>query len=151
ARAVRRQSRAAARSRRAAGGPRSLPARRAAPRGGPMKGMNRTRGTAVDGTLHLVQSIGDILSTPIGARVMRRDYGSLLPELVDAASNPSGRLAVFAATAIALRRWEPRLKLTKIELTRSAPDGQFDLQLEGIRLDLPPAAAAANLSVPLSI
>jgi len=116
-----------------------------------MKGMNRTRGTAVDGTLHLIQSIGDILSTPIGARVMRRDYGSLLPELVDAAANPSGRLAVFAATAIALKRWEPRLRLTKVGLELGEQSGQFNLHLEGVRLDLPPAAAAATLSVPLSL
>jgi len=116
-----------------------------------MKGMNRTVGKAIDGTAHLIQSIGDILSTPIGSRVMRRDYGSLLPELVDAAANPSGRLAVFAATAIALKRWEPRLKLTKVGLELGDTPGQFTLQLEGIRTDLPPAGAAASLTVPLSI
>lgn len=116
-----------------------------------MKGTNRHNGAALDGTAHLIQSIGDILSTPIGSRVMRRDYGSLLPELVDAAANPSGRLAVYAATAIALRRWEPRLKLTKVALERAGADGQFVLKLDGQRLDLPPAGAAASLSVPLSI
>lgn len=116
-----------------------------------MKGMNRTSGAAIDGTLHLIQSIGDILSTPIGSRVMRRDYGSLLPELVDAAANASGRLAVFAATAIALKKWEPRLRLTKVGLELGASSGQFELQIEGDRLDLPPTAAAVTLAVPLSL
>ena len=32
---------------------------------------------------HIDQSIGDILSTPIGTRVMRPDYGSRIPRLVD--------------------------------------------------------------------
>jgi len=116
-----------------------------------MKGMHRSSGAAVDGTAHLAQSIGDILSTPIGSRVMRRDYGSLLPELVDAAANPSGRLAVFAATAIALRRWEPRLKLTKVGLELGDAPGRFTLQLEGIRADLPAAGALESLSVPLNL
>ena len=116
-----------------------------------MNGMDRVTGAAIDGTLHLVQSIADILSTPIGSRVMRRDYGSLLPELIDAAANPSGRLAVYAATAIALKRWEPRLRLTKVGLELGRSPGQFKLQIEGTRLDLPPAAAAASLSVPLTL
>ena len=34
--------------------------------------MNRTTGTAISGLEHLRQSVGDILSTPIGSRVMRR-------------------------------------------------------------------------------
>ena len=48
-----------------------------------MIGMSRETGTALDGNAHLAQSIGDILSTPLGARVMRRDYGSDLPDLID--------------------------------------------------------------------
>lgn len=116
-----------------------------------MLGMNRHTGAPLDGNGHLAQSIGDILSTPLGTRPMRRDYGSLLPELVDAAANPSGRLAVFAATAIALKRWEPRLRLTKVGFTRGALPGQFSLELEGVRTDLPRSAASVSLSVPLSL
>lgn len=38
-------------------------------------GMSRHTGAALDGADHLAQSVADILGTPIGSRVMRRDYG----------------------------------------------------------------------------
>ena len=45
--------------------------------------MSRTTGQRLEPLAHLRQSIGDILSTPIGSRVMRREYGSLVPALID--------------------------------------------------------------------
>ncbi len=51
-------------------------------------GMNAATGRNLTGLDHLHQSIADILSTPIGTRVMRRDYGSRLPELIDAPMTP---------------------------------------------------------------
>ena len=35
--------------------------------------MNRNTGRAVAGLEHLRQSVADILTTPVGSRVMRRD------------------------------------------------------------------------------
>ncbi|SPX13597.1 Baseplate assembly protein W [Escherichia coli] len=32
---------------------------------------------------HLKQSVRDILTTPLASRVMRREYGSLVPDLID--------------------------------------------------------------------
>ena len=48
-----------------------------------MIGMSAVTGKPLEGLDHLRQSIADILSTPIGTRVGRREYGSLLAELVD--------------------------------------------------------------------
>lgn len=48
-----------------------------------MRGMNASTGKELEGLNHLKQSIVDILTTPIGSRVMRRDYESRLLELVD--------------------------------------------------------------------
>ena len=48
-----------------------------------MNGINAHTGQALSGIDHLRQSIRDILTTRIGTRVMRRDYGSRLPTLVD--------------------------------------------------------------------
>ena len=48
-----------------------------------MIGLNSHKGKRLDGLSHLHQSIRDILTTRRGTRVMRRDYGSRLPELVD--------------------------------------------------------------------
>ncbi|EDJ4804012.1 baseplate assembly protein, partial [Salmonella enterica] len=41
-------------------------------------GMNRNTGLAISDSEHIGQSMRDILLTPVGSRVMRREYGSLL-------------------------------------------------------------------------
>ena len=79
-------------------------------------GMDAITGRALDGMDHLRQSVRDILTTPIGSRVMRRDYGSALPDLVDANVTGLTIAQFYAATADALARHEPRLHITKVAL-----------------------------------
>lgn len=80
-------------------------------------GMSRTNGELLNQDEHLRQSIHDILTTPLGTRLMRREYGSLLPFLIDAPANDATRLKLMAATATALIRWEPRIKVSKVSLS----------------------------------
>ena len=91
--------------------------------------MNRHTGQRLDALAHLRQSIGDILATPIGSRVMRREYGSLVPALIDKPDNLATRTRFFSAAASALMRWEPRLKVDRMAITRH-PDQQGRLTLE---------------------
>lgn len=114
-----------------------------------MTGMNATTGTALSGNAHLAQSISDILSTPLGSRVMRRDYGSLLFELLDQPINGALKMLLRAATAIALRRWEPRLRLTRVEIDGEPQAGRLSITLHGQRTDLPRANASVILSIPI--
>lgn len=119
-----------------------------------MIGMNAVTGKRLEGDAHLAQSIGDILTTPIGTRPLRRDYGSALFELIDQPMNALGRLRVFAAVADALRRWEPRLRITRIALTGDdgavLAGGGFGLLLEGQRTDDPAPTALTRFSIPLT-
>lgn len=94
-----------------------------------MRGMNAADGTALSGLDHLRQSVRDILTTRVGTRVMRRDYGSDLPRLVDRPMNPALTLDLYAATAKALRRWEPRLRLLRVAIADARP-GRIELYLE---------------------
>lgn len=110
-------------------------------------GMAATTGTALTGIEHLAQSVGDILTTPIGTRLQRREYGSMLFDLIDQPLNPATRLLIFAATALALARWEPRLRLRRVQLTGTA-DGAVSLSLEGDLADLT-ANSHVLLSVPI--
>jgi len=114
-----------------------------------MIGMDASTGKPLSGDAHLAQSIGDILSTPIGTRVMRRDYGSALFELLDAPMNALTRLRLFAATAVALARWEPRLKLTRVSVADPAVPGRFALTIEGQRTDDPSPNSLTRLTIPL--
>lgn len=119
-----------------------------------MIGMDAVTGKRLEGDAHLAQSIGDILTTPIGSRVLRRDYGSALFELVDQPMNALGRLRVFAAVADALRRWEPRLRITRIALAGEdgarLAGGAFGLLLEGERTDDPAPTSLTRFSIPLT-
>lgn len=114
-----------------------------------MIGMDRTTGQALSGDDHLAQSIGDILSTPLGSRVMRRDYGSLLFELVDRPLNPATTLLLIMATAIALARWEPRIAVRQVLFSGTFADGSATLTVIGTRTDGPDPTALARLTIPI--
>ncbi|MCW8207632.1 hypothetical protein D8B24_11340 [Verminephrobacter aporrectodeae subsp. tuberculatae] len=113
--------------------------------------MNRLDGRAITGVAHLRQSVADILTTPIGSRVMRREYGALLYELLDHPDNAATRARIFSAVASALMRWEPRLRLTQIRLTRSTP-GRADITLDGLYLQPSiKTPQVLSLSVPVGL
>lgn len=86
-----------------------------------MTGVDRSTGKHLGGLDHLRQSVEDILRTRIGTRVMRRDYGSRLPELIDAPLTPETLLDIYAAVHEAVRRWEPRLRLTRVRAATAQP------------------------------
>ncbi len=100
-----------------------------------MAGINRFTGkrlTSIEDQVR--QNIADIISTPIGSRVMRRDYGSHLPLLIDQPLNAEAVARLYVATATALLRWEPRFQISSIHLiTPSSIDGGItELYLEGM-------------------
>jgi len=96
-------------------------------------GMSRQNGKRIDGFDHLRQSIADILSTKKGTRVMRRDYGSNLFGLVDRPMNASLITAIYCETAGALYRWEPRLRIRRVEADLSDyMNGHITLTVIGV-------------------
>jgi phage baseplate assembly protein W len=113
-----------------------------------MSGMSATTGTRLDGDAHIRQSVRDILTTPIGSRLMRRDYGSLLPDLIDHPGNAANRLRLMSATVMALLRWEPRLAIshTTIDIDDA---GNVVVDLDAVRRSGPRAGSPINLSVPI--
>lgn len=95
-------------------------------------GMSQGNGKAITDTDHLRQSVRDILLTPQGSRIARREYGSLLSELIDQPQNPALRLQVMSAVYVALSRWEPRLTPDSITINSSL-DGSMVVELTGQR------------------
>jgi phage baseplate assembly protein W len=94
-----------------------------------MRGINAETGKALSGLDHLRQSIRDILTTPVGSRVMRRDYGSRLFQLVDAPVNRRTIVDIYAATIEALLRWEPRITPRRVSIA-AAETGRVVIDLE---------------------
>lgn len=99
-------------------------------------GMSRTTGALLPPPEHLRQSIYDILMTPIGSRLLLRDYGSLLPFLIDKPMNPATKLKLMAAIATAIVKWEPRVKVRQVQLsmntdaTNTTGNTGFDVLLD---------------------
>ena len=95
-----------------------------------MRGTNRQTGRSLSGVDHLKQSITDILTTPIGSRVMRRDYGSNLFKLTDAPLNQSTLVELYASTAGALKKWEPRINVKSVKAL-TIKDGKVEIEVTG--------------------
>ena len=94
-----------------------------------VKCMSRTTGKALTEDKHVLQSLKDIVTTPIGSRVMRRDYGSLVPFLIDQPASPRLVMQLRAAIIHAIMRWEKRVKPTAINIIPSM-DGKATLQID---------------------
>ncbi|EBX2069236.1 baseplate assembly protein [Salmonella enterica subsp. enterica serovar Virchow] len=97
-------------------------------------GMNRNTGIGISDSEHISQSMRDILLTPVGSRVMRREYGSLLSALIDMPQNPALRLQIMVACYSAIQKWEPRIRLTSINFERG-DTGEMYVDITGMRTD----------------
>lgn len=110
-----------------------------------MRGMNRTTGKLIEGLEYLQQRLTDVLTTPIGTRVMRRDYGCRLFDLVDQTMNEGWLVQCYAAIAEAVD--DPINGLPDFRLERVAPkdlgDGGGAFELTGIYL---PTAEQVSVS-----
>lgn len=111
--------------------------------------MNAITGRAIgDDTDHIRQSIRDILTTPVGSRLKRREYGSLIPELIDHPGNATNRLRMMSASIMAIIRWEPRVSVQSAVITITM-DGAATLDMDAVRRTGPRAGTAINLTVPV--
>ena len=91
--------------------------------------MSRESGLTIQNEADQIrQAIQDILTTPVGTRLMRRPYGSLLPSMIDAPFNEITRLQLYAAAATALIQWENRISLESISI-EPQEHGKFLLDL----------------------
>jgi hypothetical protein len=84
-------------------------------------GMNLQSGTVLSGIDHIKQSIADILTTPIGSRVMLPEYGSRLFDLTDQPLSVGFILQLKVAVIEAIDRWEPRVKVLKVDIDSASP------------------------------
>lgn len=95
-----------------------------------MQGMNINTGRTISDLEHLRQSINNILSTPIGSRIMRREYGSRLFQRLDAPMTGELIAEIYADVVEALFNYEPRFKVTNVTVV-SIKDGHLVLDLVG--------------------
>ncbi|HBA8284312.1 TPA: hypothetical protein J1088_003154 [Escherichia coli] len=87
-----------------------------------------------------------ILRTPVGSRVMRRDYGSLLASMIDQPQTPALELQIKVACYMAVLKWEPRVTLSSVTTARSF-DGRMTVTLTGQHND---TGQPLSLTIPVS-
>lgn len=93
--------------------------------------MSRNTGQLLTEDDHIRQSVADILTTPIGSRVERRPYGSMIPDLIDHPYNAANRLRLMSATVMAIGRWEPRLSITAVVVQQIA--GKVAVEMQAVK------------------
>lgn len=109
--------------------------------------MSRETGKSISIDLeHIYQSIQDIVTTPIGSRVMRRQYGTLVFQLMDGPFDDILQMQIYAAIATAIIRWEPRVSLHSVSLS-IADLGAYVLDLDFTLVD---NNQLSSIRIPLS-
>ena len=98
-----------------------------------MTGMDRETGKPLTTLEHIEQCLRDVLSTPVGTRLMRRDYGSRVFELLGKPMTSTWRIELFAAVNDAIRKWEPRFipELISLEEETELKNGRVVFSLRG--------------------
>lgn len=94
-------------------------------------GINAVTGEVLSDWPHVRQSIRKILMTPRGSRVMRRTFGSDLPDLADLKMTRRNILAIYSAAASAILEWEPRFRMSSGRVTQARADGALSLDIFG--------------------
>ena len=95
-------------------------------------GMDQETGRLLTGWAHCAQSIAVIVTTAIGSRVMRRDFGSDAPALQDRPGVAREVARHYQAIARALRKWEPGFRLRKVRLVALGAGGVAEIVIAGV-------------------
>ena len=108
--------------------------------------MNINTGTDISEINHLKQSISNILTTPIGSRVMRRDYGSNLFKKIDHPVNGELIAEIYLDIVESLFIWEPRFELDQVSV-QNIQNGKITIDLEGSFLKLGEQITLENIEI----
>lgn len=97
----------------------------------PSVGLDAATGGTITGWEHVVQSLRDVFDTRFGTRIMREWYGSFVPNLLGRLITPQEVVPYFAAITSAVEQWEPRFRVTQIQVVKVTRDGQLHVFLDG--------------------
>lgn len=78
--------------------------------------MSRYNGSELTEFEHILQSLEDIATTPMGSRVMRKEYGTVLADLIDQPISEVLYLKIYSTLYSAYVRWEDRIDISQIRV-----------------------------------
>lgn len=100
-------------------------------------GLSSKTGKTLNDDEHISACMENILTTPKGSRIARREYGSDLPDMIDKPLNGKTRMQCMAASVIALTRWEPRVEISKVQMQVGTGEkaGALAIEVSGTKRD----------------
>lgn len=96
-----------------------------------MAGIDARTGRPLGGWPHVVQSIGILLTTALGHRVMRRHVGSVTPQLLGRLLNGPTMLRLLQSIAIPIELFEPRFRVLRVRPISATREGRAEILIEG--------------------
>lgn len=109
--------------------------------------MSRYNGSEISELEHIRQSLEDIATTPIGSRLMCREYGTLLASLMDQPIGQALYLKIYSTLYSAYVRWEDRIEISQISVAE-LNKGQLILDVTGF---LETNGNEVNMSIPVKL
>jgi len=95
--------------------------------------MDRYTGKTISDYAHLRQSINTILTTSIGSRVILRDFGASLYDLLDAPMNSAFLLSLRSSIVEAIEKYEPRIAIKKVDVpVFDSARGKIQIRIQGV-------------------
>lgn len=110
----------------------------------PSVGLNAATGGTITGWEHVVQSLQDIFYTRFGSRIMREWYGSFVPNILGRLITTQEVMPFFVAVTSAIEQWEPRYRVTQIQVVKVTREGALHFFLDG---EYRPRAVFGDFSV----
>lgn len=98
-----------------------------------MAGIDRQTGRVIDNLGSAYQGVEVILTTRLASRVMRREFGAAVVELLGRAMTPALFATWMQLVATAIDLWEPRFSVRRVIPTGSADEirlGKAGLTIE---------------------
>ena len=109
--------------------------------------MSRQNGVSISELESIQQSIQDIVTTPLGSRIMRRDNGSIIPDLIDQPMSDVLKVKIFSAIYTPVTRWEERISIESMKVS-DVYSGGLQLDLEAVHTI---TGQSLNLNIPLQM
>lgn len=97
-----------------------------------MSGIDRSTGRSLSGWEHVLQSLQVIFSTRFHERVMLRWFGSLVPHMLGENLVERTVTRFFYALTVAIELWEPRFKVTKVNVLQADRTGFLSFRIDGV-------------------
>lgn len=112
-----------------------------------MTDLDRATFEPIDNFTSALQSVEVILSTRIGSRVMRREFGAGVVELLGRALTAPLLAAFQQLLATAIDMWEPRFRVRRITVTGSVDEIRAGTAGIGLEVDYRPRGHLGDFRV----